>query len=133
MSSFLLERLRIAHPILQAPMAGVSTPALASAVSDAGALGALGIGASGVEDARNMIERTRALTGAPFNVNVFCHQPARRDAAREAAWLAWLAPLFAEFGAEPPATLAVFLWISRRANGLWPVLAGRVHNPLSRP
>jgi nitronate monooxygenase len=35
------ERLGLAHPIIQAPMAGVSTPALAVAVSEAGALGSL--------------------------------------------------------------------------------------------
>ncbi|MGV2979803.1 NAD(P)H-dependent flavin oxidoreductase [Camelimonas sp. ID_303_24] len=96
----------VIHPIIQAPMAGTATPALAAAVCNAGGLGSLGIGGSSIADAARMIAATRELTGRPFNVNVFCHQPARRDAAREAAWLAWLAPLFAEFGAEPPATLA---------------------------
>lgn len=96
----------VIHPIIQAPMAGTATPALAAAVCNAGGLGSLGIGGSSIADAARMIAATRELTDRPFNVNVFCHQPARRDAAREAAWLAWLAPLFAEFGAEPPATLA---------------------------
>ena len=96
----------VSYPIIQAPMAGTATPALAAAVSNAGGLGSLGIGGSSVADAARMIAGTRELTDRPFNVNVFCHRPARRDAAREAAWLAWLAPLFAEFGAEPPATLA---------------------------
>ncbi|MDQ2655294.1 MAG: nitronate monooxygenase, partial [Chloroflexota bacterium] len=36
---------------------------------------------------------------------LFCHQPAERDAVREAAWIRHLAPLFAEVGAEPPAVL----------------------------
>jgi nitronate monooxygenase len=101
----LLSHLGLAHPILQAPMAGVSTPALAAAVSDAGGLGAISIGASGVEAAQRMIADTRARTSRPFNVNVFCHPPARRDAAVEAAWLAHLAPRFAAFGAAPPAAL----------------------------
>lgn len=92
-------------PIIQAPMAGVATPALAAAVSDAGGLGSLGIGASPLAEARRMIEETRRLTARPFNVNVFCHAPARRDAAREAAWLAHLAPLFAEAGAALPGRL----------------------------
>jgi nitronate monooxygenase len=92
-------------PIIQAPMAGVSTPALAAAVSNAGGLGSLGIGASTVADAARMIAETRGLTARPFNVNVFCHQPTRRDAAREAAWLRHLAPLFAEFETQPPAAL----------------------------
>lgn len=92
-------------PLLQAPMAGVSTPALAAAVSQAGALGAIAVGAGTAAQARQAIEATRALTARPFNVNVFCHAPARRDAGREAAWLAHLAPVFAEFGAPVPAAL----------------------------
>jgi len=98
-------QLQVAHPIIQAPMAGVATPALAAAVSNAGAMGSLGIGASSVEQARHMIEDTRTLTDKPININVFCHAPAQRDAAREAAWLAHLAPLFSETGAAMPAAL----------------------------
>ncbi|MFT3691179.1 NAD(P)H-dependent flavin oxidoreductase [Paenirhodobacter sp.] len=101
----MIDVLGVARPIVQAPMAGVSTPALAAAVSNAGGLGSLGIGSSTVAQAGAAIAETRALTGKPFNVNVFCHEPARRDAAREAAWLRHLAPLFAEFGVEPPVGL----------------------------
>jgi len=97
--------LELSHPIIQAPMAGVSTPALAAAVSNAGGLGSLGIGASTVAQARDMIQATQSLTDRPFNVNVFCHAPAVRDAARESAWLRHLAPLFAEVGATPPFSL----------------------------
>src|SRR3954454_10790917 len=86
-------------------MAGVSTPELAVAVSNAGALGSIGIGASSISQARQMIEATRAQTTKPFNVNVFCHPVARQDAEREAAWLAHLAPLFREFGADVPDTV----------------------------
>lgn len=99
-------RLGLQHPIIQAPMVGVSTPQLAAAVSNAGALGSIGLGASNASQARDMIQKTRALTGAPFNVNLFCHKPAVADAARESAWLNYLAPLFREFNAEPPATLS---------------------------
>ena len=101
----LLARLGIQLPILQAPMAGVSTPALAAAVSNAGALGALGVGATDAAGARAMIAEVRAATARPFNVNVFVHPPALGDAAREAAWLAALAPTFRAHGAEPPSTL----------------------------
>ena len=47
----------------------------------------------------------RGLTDKPFNVNLFCHRPGQADPARERAWLDYLKPLFAEFGAEPPARL----------------------------
>ncbi|UQN10278.1 nitronate monooxygenase (plasmid) [Deinococcus sp. QL22] len=87
-------------------MAGVSTPHLAAAVSNAGGLGSLGIGASTVTQAREMINQTQALTSRPFNVNVFCHAPAPRDAAREAAWLHHLAPLFTAVGLELPTALS---------------------------
>lgn len=102
----LLQSLEIQHPIIQAPMVGVSTPQMAAAVSNAGALGSIGIGASTVLQAQAMIEATRALTAKPINVNLFCHRPAQADAAREAAWLAHLAPLFDEFGVKPPAGLS---------------------------
>lgn len=98
-------RLGMTLPIIQAPMAGVSTPALAAAVSQAGGLGALGLGAMDAETARLAITRTQALTDRPFCVNLFCHRPATADPAREAAWLAWLAPQFAAFGAQAPAAL----------------------------
>lgn len=77
----------ITHPIVQAPMVGVSTPQLAAAVSNAGALGSIGLGASTPEQGRELIRQTRALTGNPFNVNMFCHRPAVFDHARNEAWL----------------------------------------------
>ncbi len=101
----LLARLKIQHPIIQAPMVGVSTPQLAAAVSNSGALGSIGLGASTVQQAREMIRATRELTDRPFNVNLFCHRPPTADAVREAAWLDHLRPFFAEFGATPPAKL----------------------------
>ncbi|WP_270728100.1 NAD(P)H-dependent flavin oxidoreductase [Shimia sp. Alg240-R146] len=98
----IVTRLGLKWPIFQAPMAGVSTPEMAAAVSNAGGLGALGLGAAGVAGARDMLRATRALTDKPVNANVFCHAPATRDAAKEAAWIDALRPTFAQFGAEPP-------------------------------
>lgn len=102
----LLQLLGIDKPIIQAPMAGVSTPALAAAVSNAGGLGSLGVGAMNAEGARKVIKETRALTDKPFNINVFCHRPAQADKAAERHWLSWLAPYFEEYGATPPASLS---------------------------
>ncbi|MBA4016297.1 MAG: nitronate monooxygenase [Pirellula sp.] len=98
-------KLGIELPIIQAPMAGVSTPEMAAAVSNAGALGSIGIGSVDAEAARQMIVAIRAKTDRPFQVNVFCHRPAMADAAREAAWLHRLEPEFARYGAKPPARL----------------------------
>lgn len=99
------QRLQIRYPIIQAPMAGVSTPELAAAVSNAGGLGSIALGASTVDQAREIFRKTKALTDGPFNANMFCHVRATADPPRERVWLEYLAPLFAEFGATPPASL----------------------------
>ena len=85
--SSLLALLAVDHPIVQAPMAGVSTPAMAAAVANAGALGSLSVGATDATLARTMIAAFRERSQRPLNVNVFCHSPATVNAAREAAWI----------------------------------------------
>src|SRR6516164_2248830 len=101
----LLRRIGIDVAIIQAPMAGVSTPEMAAAVSNAGGLGSLGVGSVDAEATRRVITAVRSRTDRPFNVNVFCNRPAATDAAREAAWLARFGPEFARYGAKPPARL----------------------------
>jgi nitronate monooxygenase len=101
----LLARIGIELPIFQAPMAGTSTPAMAAAVSNAGALGAIGVAAETVEGAGKMIGTTQALTNHAFNVNLFCHRPATANAAVESAWIERLRPQFTALGAEPPKAL----------------------------
>lgn len=105
MTSTLTRLLGIRYPIIQAPMAGVSTPQLAAAVSNAGGLGSVAVGHVGAEQAARLISQTRSLTDRPFNVNVFCHAPATHRAADDQAWLEALGPHFAEFGANPPREL----------------------------
>lgn len=101
----IFDALGIRHPIVQAPMAGTSTPEMAAAVCEAGALGSIALGAVDAEGGAAMIAKTRALTDRPFNVNLFVHAPAMPDAARQAKWIAALRPLFAEFDAAPPRAL----------------------------
>ncbi len=100
-----MQRLGLRLPIVQAPMAGVSTPRMAAEVARAGGLGSIAVGAMGPEAARDNIETFRALGAGPLNVNVFVHRPARADPRREAAWLRRLAPRFADAGARPPDSL----------------------------
>ncbi|MDP5306686.1 NAD(P)H-dependent flavin oxidoreductase [Paracoccus spongiarum] len=102
----MIDRLGLAHRLVQAPMAGVSTPELAAAVCEAGGLGSVALGALAPDAAAQAIRATAALTARPFGVNLFCHRPARRDPAREAAWLGRLAPEFHRFGASPPQQLS---------------------------
>ncbi len=105
MSASLPQLLKIRYPLIQAPMAGVSTPALAAAVSEAGGLGSLGLASASLEQAREMMQAVKALTDKPVNMNFFCHRPTEPNAAANRAWLAYLRPMFEEFGATPPDTL----------------------------
>lgn len=91
--------------LVQAPMAGVSTLDLAAAVSAAGGLGSVALGALSADQAAAAMAGARARMPGGFAVNLFCHGPAQRDAAREAAWCARLAPEFARYGAAAPAAL----------------------------
>ncbi|HKH15965.1 MAG TPA: nitronate monooxygenase [Solirubrobacteraceae bacterium] len=60
------------HPIVQAPMGGgVSTPALAAAVCEAGGLGFLAAGYLTPDAVRADVESLRELTRRPFGINVF--------------------------------------------------------------
>jgi nitronate monooxygenase len=104
-SSHLLDRLGMRVPIVQSPMAGVSSPAMAAAVSNAGGLGSLGVGAMTADQARDAIRAFRRSSEGPLNVNLFVHRPAIANARNEAAWLEHLRPEFERFGATPPTAL----------------------------
>lgn len=97
--------LGIEYPILLSPMAGVTTPQLASEVSNAGALGALGLGASSITQCREQILATQALTNQPFQVNFFCHQTVQPCAEKHQQWLDYIRPEFEKWGAEIPSQL----------------------------
>jgi nitronate monooxygenase len=97
--------LGIELPVIQAPMAGVSTPALACAVTGAGALGSIAIGAMNPEAADRIIGETLRQATGPINVNLFVHEAPHRDPDREAEWIETLRPSFQRFSASPPAGL----------------------------
>jgi len=63
------ERLDLKWPILQAPMGWLSTPALASAVSNAGGLGGLGMWGFSARDAERRIAGFRQQSAGSLNVN----------------------------------------------------------------
>jgi nitronate monooxygenase len=96
---FDLRALRI--PIVQAPMAGgPSTPALAAAVSNSGALGFLAAGYRTPADIADQIHRTRLLTGQPIGVNLFVPQPSVAQAAQLEAYAEELTPDALRYGTE---------------------------------
>ncbi|MEY4752638.1 MAG: hypothetical protein RJA44_313, partial [Pseudomonadota bacterium] len=104
--SLLRELFQIDLPILQAPMAGVQDAALALAVSNAGGLGALPAAMLDAAALRVQLQRLRAGTTRPVNINFFCHRPPQPDAAREAAWRALLQPHYAALGLDAAAQAA---------------------------
>ncbi|WP_419899276.1 NAD(P)H-dependent flavin oxidoreductase [Roseomonas sp. USHLN139] len=97
----LLDLFGIDLPIIQAPMAGSTTPEMVIAVSQAGGLGSLACAAYSVDQARAAVAAIRAATDRPFAMNFFCHVPPAPDAARAAAWQAALAPYYRELGLDP--------------------------------
>jgi NAD(P)H-dependent flavin oxidoreductase YrpB (nitropropane dioxygenase family) len=62
--------LGIEHPIIQAPIGGLSVPALAGAVSNAGGLGMMAITWMSPDEVRAAVAAVRAITDRPFGVNV---------------------------------------------------------------
>ncbi|AXF55160.1 NAD(P)H-dependent flavin oxidoreductase [Salicibibacter kimchii] len=68
--------LNIEYPIIQAGMAGgATTPELVAEVSNSGGLGTLGAGYMAPEQIRSAIQAIKALTDAPFAVNLFIPSP----------------------------------------------------------
>ena len=118
MTHSLLARWGIELPIIQAPMAGIQTSAMAIAVTRAGGLGSIPAAMLTTEGLRAELvafdqafddapSSTQVGTGAssspmrrPLNVNFFCHTPPVPSDEREAAWRAALAPYYAEFGLD---------------------------------
>src|SRR4051794_31113807 len=78
------ERLGIRLPIIQAPMAGATTPELVAAVSEAGGLGSLGAAMLSPDDLRGAIRAIRERTERPFNVTLFAWAAEPPEPAPEA-------------------------------------------------
>jgi nitronate monooxygenase len=103
----LLRRIGIEHPILLAPMAGgATTPALVSAVGDAGAFGFIGAAYLSPEQILEQARSVRARTERPFGVNLFVPVAPTAAPTNVQPALAALAPYHAELGLPEPAVPA---------------------------
>ena len=71
--------LEIEHPIIQAPMAGVTTPEFVSASVEAGILGSIGAGYLSAEETRQFIRKVKERTDKPFAVNLFVPEQVEMD------------------------------------------------------
>ena len=94
----LCDLLGVTHPIIQAPMAGSDTPALAAAVANAGGLGSIGCAMMSPERFGAAYGETRAATNGALNMNFFAHQAPGGDEQKAARARALLAPFFMELG-----------------------------------
>jgi NAD(P)H-dependent flavin oxidoreductase YrpB (nitropropane dioxygenase family) len=97
----ILNLLGVELPIIQAPMAGASTPEMAIAVAEAGGLGSLPTAMYNETELRAAFDKVRAGTRRPINLNFFTHTPPAEDPARQAAWLARLTEYYVELGLDP--------------------------------
>jgi len=102
----LLDLLGVELPIIQAPMAGATSPQMVIAVSNAGGLGSLPSSLYSEAELRAALDTVRAGTSRPINVNFLSHETPPEDAARQAAWRQALAPYYAEAGLDPDQPIA---------------------------
>jgi nitronate monooxygenase len=105
----LCELLAIDLPFIQAPMAGFQGADMASAVSNAGALGSLPCATLSAAAMCGELASVRGKTSRPFNVNFFCHANPTENPQREAAWRLLLSPYLKEYGIVLPETPAAAL------------------------
>jgi nitronate monooxygenase len=87
-------------PIIQAPMAGATTPEMVIAVSEAGGLGSLPSAMYSPAQLREALDAVRRGTRRPVNVNFFCHKLPTDDPDRWQTWLRRLAPYYTEAGLD---------------------------------
>ena len=101
MPASFLRTLQLRLPIVQGPMTGSDTPALAAAVSGAGGLGMIGAGSYSPAAITEAAAEVRRRTDQPFGINLFVQETPTPDAATVAQALERLAPLYAELGLQP--------------------------------
>src|SRR4051794_2727019 len=82
----LLDLLKLEIPIIQAPMAGSDSVALAQSVSSTGALGSLACALLTPDGVRDAARAIREGMSHPFNLNFFCHEMKMPDIAAKERW-----------------------------------------------
>jgi nitronate monooxygenase len=96
----LLELLKIEIPIIQAPMAGSDSVALARSVSSTGALGSLACALLSPDAVREAWRALRRDRSRPFNLNFFCHELGAPDPAAKEKWKKFLERHYERWGLD---------------------------------
>lgn len=94
--------LKIEHPIIQAPMAGASSPEMAAAAANAGALGSLGCALQPLDQVKANVDAVRAGTNRSVNFNFFVHAKPQHDPDRSTAAIERLKPWYDLLGLGSP-------------------------------
>src|SRR5262249_28950863 len=97
----LLDLLDVELPVIQAPMAGASTPQLVAAVSNAGGLGSYGCSRLLPDQVVELGGKIRALTNRSFNLNFFCHSAPKVTPDQERARPQRLRPPYRQLAPHP--------------------------------
>ncbi|TMH20353.1 MAG: nitronate monooxygenase [Betaproteobacteria bacterium] len=99
----LMRRLKMIHPVIQAPLAGGGdTPDLVASVGEAGGLGFIG---GAYLTPRQILEAARAVrarTARPFGISLFAPQPPPDAPKDPRPALECVAPFYAELELPPP-------------------------------
>lgn len=97
---YMLKNFNIQKPIIQAPMAGATSPRFVAACCEAGVLGSIGAGYLNGDETRDFIREVKNLTRKPFSVNLFVPEEPQIDIqVLQEARLA-LQPIYEELGIE---------------------------------
>lgn len=103
----LTKRLKLEHPLIQAPLAGGGdTPDLVAAVCNAGAIGFIGAAYSTPAQIIELGRIVRQKTTKPFGINLFAPLPQPDPIANPRAAVQRVAPFFAELGLPAPSAPA---------------------------
>lgn len=93
----LCELLGTKHPIIQAPMAGATSPQMVVAACNAGGLGSLGSAEYTSDKLIAEFDYIRAHTNAPFNANFFTHAEPKDEAQKSAKARERLKPWYDQY------------------------------------
>ncbi|KAA0689167.1 nitronate monooxygenase [Neorhizobium sp. P12A] len=97
----ILDLFGIELPIIQAPMAGATTPEMVIAASNAGGLGSLPGAMLSIDAMKAALDQIRSATSKPINVNFFSHVAPEPDPVGQMAWRSALASYYVEMGIDP--------------------------------
>jgi len=94
------DRFGLRVPIVQAPMAGCSPPALAIAVVEAGGMGAAGVLRDSPSRIAEWVDRFRAASSGAFQLNIWIPDVTRGDGGERQTRIEWAREFLGRFG--PP-------------------------------